>query len=61
MKEYLILYNDEIFDRSEFYIQAKTKKDAKKQFIKSLRDNYESIPEKYTIFKQVHEVTEYEY
>lgn len=33
----------------------------KKQFIKSLRDNYESIPEKYTIFKQVHEVTEYEY
>lgn len=61
MKEYLILYNDEIFDRSEFYIKAINKKDAKKQFVKSLRDNYESIPEKYTIFKQVHEVTEYEY
>lgn len=61
MKEYLILYNDEIFDRSEFYIKATNKKDAKEKFIKSLRDCYESIPNKYTIFKQVHEVTEYEY
>lgn len=34
MKEYLILYNDEIFDRSEFYIKAINKEDAKKTIYK---------------------------
>lgn len=56
MKEYLILYNDEIFDRSEFYIKTKNKRKAKKKFIKSLIDHREPIPEKFTIFKLVYEL-----